>query len=59
MEEEVVFLKNDTYRLIEGIIEHIKKWQTEGGRVNPRETALVITKLEEALFWSMKMVDRK
>jgi len=58
MEEEVTLLKNDTVRGIEKLIDHVKKWQSEGGNSNPRETALVITKLEEAKMWAFHMIKR-
>ena len=61
MEEEIVFLKNDTYRSIESTLKHLKEWKDLNGgnhHANPRETALVITKLEEAMMWSLQMVKR-
>lgn len=58
MEETITIYKNDTVRGIERLIESIKKWQADGGYAKPRETALVITKLEEARFWALEMVDR-
>jgi len=59
MEEKIEFYKNDTVREIESLIDSIKKWQSEGGSSNPRETALVITKLEEAKMWALQMVALK
>ncbi len=58
MEETITLYKNDTVRSIEQTIESIKKWQALGGHSNPRETALVLTKLEEARMWAMYMVNR-
>jgi hypothetical protein len=59
METEITYLSNDTVRGIEQLINHINKWRDEGGNANPRETALVLTKLEEARFWALDMIDRK
>ena len=58
MEEKVTFVKNDTVREIEQRIEYLKKWREGNDSANPREVALVITKLEEAMFWALKMVKR-
>lgn len=58
MEQEITFYKNDNVRAIETLIEHIKTWRDSGGHSNPRETALVLTKLEEARFWALEMIDR-
>lgn len=58
MEEEITFYKNDTVRAIEKIIASINNWKESGGYCNPRETALVLTKLEEARFWAYVMVNR-
>jgi hypothetical protein len=58
MEEVVEFYKNDTVRSIERVIAGVKAWRDGGGLANPRETALVITKLEEARMWALQMVRR-
>ena len=58
MEETIQVYKNDTVRAIENQIEHVKKWSKDNDSSNPRETALVITKLEEAMMWAYKMVKR-
>lgn len=58
MEEEQVYLKNDFVRGIERLILEIRSWKDKGGSGNPRETALVITKLEEAKYWGLQMIDR-
>lgn len=56
MEEKIEFYKNDTVRGIEKLIDSVKNWQSGGGSTNPRETALVLTKLEEARQWAFQMV---
>lgn len=58
MEEKIEFYKNDTVRHIDQLLTSIKLWQKNGGYARPRETALVITKLEEAKFWALLMVER-
>lgn len=58
MEETIEYYKNDTVRAIEHVIGGVKSWQENNGRANPRETALVITKLEEAKMWALQMVLR-
>ena len=58
MEEEITLVKNDTVRMLEKQIEHLNGWKKENPRCNQRETALVITKLEEALHWAYYMVNR-
>lgn len=58
MEETIEFYKNDTVRGIESLIDSIKSWQKNVNMSNPRETALVITKLEEAKMWALQMVKR-
>ena len=61
MEETIEFYKNDIVRGIEQLIESVNKWKNIGKpnpHANPRETALVITKLEEAKMWALQMVKR-
>lgn len=58
MEEEIKFYKNDAVRAIEKVIVSVNNWRDSGGSINPRETALVLTKLEEARFWAYVMVKR-
>ena len=59
MGEEITFVKNDTVRSIESQIEHIENWRKDNPRCNQRETALVITKLQEARFWALEMVNHE
>ena len=59
MQEEKIVYPNDTTRAIDKIIEHLNVWKKDNDRVNPRELALVITKLEEASLWSLKMVKQE
>ena len=59
MEETIEYYKNDTVRGIENVIKSIEIWKENGGLSNPRETALVITKLQEARFWALEMVKRQ
>lgn len=56
MPQERVVYPNDTTTQIERMIEHINTWKIDNPYVNPREVSLVITKLEEAALWSLKMV---
>ena len=56
MGEERIVYPNDTTRLLETRIAHLRQWQIDNPRCNPREVALVITKLEEAALWSLRMV---
>lgn len=58
METEITYLNNDIVRGIEKLITDIKIWRESGGKSNARETALVLTKLEEARFWALEMIDR-
>lgn len=58
MEETIEFYKNDTFRALDKLIAGIQEWRTENDRCNQRETALVLTKLEEARLWSLQMVNR-
>ena len=58
MEEIIEFYKNATVRSIEQLITNIEGWQLNNDKANPRQTALVITKLEEAKFWALVMVNR-
>ena len=58
MEEEISYYKNDTVRAIERLIGSIKAWRDEGGWAKPNETELVLTKLEEAKYWALNMIDR-
>jgi hypothetical protein len=48
----------DTTTAIEKLIEHLNTWKQDNPKANPREVALVITKLEEAAHWSLFMVKR-
>ena len=59
MEEEITLAKNDTVRVIEAHIEHLVVWRADNPKCNQRETALVITKLEEAMHWAYYMVNRE
>jgi len=57
MEETIELVVNDTVREIERVIKSTNEWRLNpGSRVNPREAALVITKLEEAQMWAYRMV---
>lgn len=56
MREEKIVYPNDTTHAIEKIIQHLNKWKIDNSYSNPREVALVITKLEEAAMWSLKMI---
>jgi hypothetical protein len=56
MNEEVVFTVNDTTRGIERVMEGVRKWRNASDLVDERATAIVLTKLEEAAMWSLKMV---
>jgi len=58
MEEKIEFYKNDTVRVLEKQIEYLHSWKIENPKCNQQETALVITKLEEAKMWSLLMVKR-
>lgn len=58
MEQEINYYSNDTIRGIEKIIAGVKEWQKDNDRAVPRNVALVITKLEEARFWALEMVNR-
>ena len=57
MGEEITFIKNDTVRAIETLIERTKVWAKDNEYAKGRETALVITKLEEARLWALDMVN--
>lgn len=56
MGEELTFDVNDTYRGIEKSITDLKSWESPlcDGRVK----AIIITKLEEAQLWSLKLVKK-
>jgi hypothetical protein len=61
MEESIKLTVNDTVRAIERVIKQVKEWNDRSGPqeqqyINKRETALVITKLEEAQMWAYRMV---
>ena len=56
MREEKIVYPNDTTRQIDRMIDELNKWKVNNPLVNIRETSLVITKLEEASMWSLKMV---
>lgn len=56
MGEERIVYPNDTTNSIEKMVKHLNEWKQDNPSANPREVALVITKLEEAALWSLKMV---
>lgn len=56
MQDTKTVYPNDTTRAIERLIKHLNEWKVNNPSSNPRETALVITKLEEAAHWSLEMV---
>lgn len=58
METEINYLSNDTVRAIEKLIRGINEWKEDNSSAKGRETALVLTKLEEARFWALEMVNR-
>lgn len=58
MEEKIEFISNDTVRAIDRLIQDTHTWQSKSPRAKGRETDLVITKLKEARFWALVMVDR-
>ena len=54
MGEEVSYMINDTNRAIGAIIESLKKF--ESSLCDPRIKALVLTNLEQAQLWSLKLI---
>ena len=56
MGEDVTYSVNDTNRGIQRVIDDLKDW--ESPLCDPRVKALIITKLEEAQLWSLKLVKK-
>ena len=54
MGEEKTFNINDTQRAIEAVMEDLKKW--ESPNCDPRIKAIILTKLEEAWLFGLKLV---
>jgi len=54
MEDTIEITLNDTFREIDNILTRLKEWESD--LANPRVKALVITKLEEAQLWSLKLI---
>ncbi len=59
MGEEVAYVINDTHRAIQRIMDDLNKWAAEfPDACDPRIKAIMITHLEEAQLWSLKVVRR-
>jgi hypothetical protein len=54
MGEEFTAAINDTNRAIRDAIEHLRKFDSP--RLDPRVKAIIITHLEEAQLWSLKLI---
>lgn len=54
MGEEVKFPVNDTNRGIQALMDALRAF--ESPRCDPRVKALILTKLEEAQLWSLKLI---
>ena len=54
MGETKEFEINDTYRALEKLIGDLRAWESTSA--DPRVKALVITKLEEAQLWSLRLI---
>ncbi len=54
MDEKIMASINDTHRGIGEVIGRLKEWESD--LCDPRVKAIVLTKLEEAQLWSLKMI---
>lgn len=55
MDEEITFPINDTFRTIERIITDLRKWDSPS--CNQRVKALILTRLEEAQLWALRLIN--
>lgn len=55
MGERIEFWANDTSRAIADIAQHVSEFDSP--LCNERAKALVLTKLEEAWFWALRLVN--
>ncbi|MCP4651157.1 MAG: hypothetical protein GY853_13910 [PVC group bacterium] len=57
MGEEITFPVNDTNRSIDKIIQELKNFNSPN--CNIRAKALVLTNLEQAQLWSLKLINQE
>ncbi len=55
MGEDVLYPINDTYRAIQRVMDELKAF--ESPKCNARIKAIILTNLEQAQLWSLKLVD--
>jgi hypothetical protein len=56
MEDEITYPVNDTNRAIQKIMDDLAKWRTQSDRCDQRVASIMLTTLEEAQLWSLKLV---
>lgn len=54
MDEEIMVSLNDTFRAISAVIADLRKWESD--KCDPRVKALLLTKLEDAQLWALRLL---